>query len=497
MNTPGRKELASKSAKGFAISFVAQGLKAVIQFAYQILLARMLFPQDFGLVAMTAPIVTFLQVFCDLGLFHATIQRKDITQAELSFLFWINLGISVSLAALMVALSPVAGWFYHEPKVTIIAAISSVFLVFSGLAGQHMALLNRHMRFGAIALVDIISYSLGVIAGLVAASRGLGYWSLVIAQGTIQLTTVILAWNLTKWRPSLPEKIEHWREFLHFGGNLAGFNILNFFSRNLDNVLIGRYHGENALGLYDRAYKLLLFPLQQISAPFSRVAIPLLSRLSDEPEAYRKAYTKMLEAVMLLTYPGVILAIAASEPLITTLLGEQWKEVAAIFTVLGVGALFAPIGNSTGWLFISQARTKEMRNWGIISAVLYIASFIIGLRWGAYGVAVCYTISGALQAPLLWWLMTRSGHVRLSDLMKIIIPYSAASVVCYGAIRAYLHYDTPNLIMLIVLGISIYILFTALLMLFPWSRETLLDGFIKLRNKIKKNRVHPSDSSPA
>lgn len=456
-----RSGLKRASTHGAAISLGSQLGKFGAQLAYQILLARMLSPQDFGVVAMAAPILAFLQLFTELGLSQATIQRPRIGQGELSFLFWINVGASVLLGLATVAIAPLVGAFYGDLRVVGVTAVSGAMFVLSGLSSQHLALLNRNLAFGKLAVIDLCAFMLGAVAGLLFAAAGVGYWSILIAQAITSLITVVLAWVLSHWRPGKPQGGQDWRALLGFGGNLTGFNIANFFARNADNILIGRFSGGVALGLYDRAYKLLLAPLTQISTPLSRVAMPLLAKTRDTPALYRTAYVRTLEAVVTLTYPCVVFAIATHEQLIVTVLGEKWQGVAPIFAILGVGAFFAPIGNSTGWLFISQNRTRQMRNWGVLSSLLFVTSFVVGLPWGPIGVASCYIGVGiVVQGPMVLWAATREGPVGLRDVLRALAPHALAAVSAFAVefvLQAALPHGFGSLVVLFATAYASYV----------------------------------------
>ena len=470
-----RQKLKGASVKGVAVNYVAQILRFAVQFISQVILARLLMPTDFGLVAMAAPLVAFIQLFADFGLTQATVQRQNITQQQLSFIFWINFSLSAVLGLATVAAAPLAAWFYGEERVTPIMMVLGCTFVLSGLYAQHLALLNRRMRFVSLALIDLISFGVGAVAGIVAALEGFGYWSIVISRVAISLSTLGMAWAATRWLPSWPKLITDARAILGFGGNITAFNVVNYFSRNLDNVLIGKYLGEAQLGLYDRAYKLLLLPLSQITGPIAKVASPLLSRLVGEPEHYRRAYLRLLETVLLLTYPGVIFAVIWSEKLIVTVLGARWIEAAPIFAILGIGGLFAPISSSTGWLFITQNRTREMRNCGALSSAAFVLSFIVGLPWGVIGVAGCYIAVGAVQGPLVWWAATRHGPVSFGRLMRALYPYALAGVVTaiaeYG-LRQMAIAPIPGLI----LGLAAaYVVFVAVLLVTPGGRQAFRD----------------------
>ncbi len=237
------------------------------------------------------------------------------------------------------------------------------------------------MQFKTLVFNDVISIFIGVAAAIAAAWYGLSYWALVIMPLVTGLVSTVGLWMACSWRPGLPNRKSGTRSMLAFGRNLTGYSIMNYFSRNLDNVLIGRVWGAQQLGLYAKAYQLLLLPLSQINAPIAAVAIPTLSRLADSPERYRKTYLRILEKVSMLTTPLIVFMIATSDWLVSLLLGSQWSEASPIFSILGIVAFTQPVSNSTGWIFITQNRTHHMIQWGAIGSILSASYDTVGCNW--------------------------------------------------------------------------------------------------------------------
>jgi PST family polysaccharide transporter len=208
--------------------------------------------------------------------------------------------------------------------------------------------------------------------------------------------------------------------------------------------------------------------------PLARVAMPLLARTRDTPALYRTAFVRTLEAVVTLTYPCVVFAVATHQQLIVNVLGEKWQGVAPIFAILGVGAFFAPIGHSTGWLFISQNRTREMRNWGVVSSLLFVTSFVVGLPWGPIGVASCYIGIGILvQGPMVLWAATRSGPIGLRDVLRALAPHALAAVMSF-AVEFVLQGMLPQgLVALAILFATAYASYVGALLVMPGGRGIL------------------------
>lgn len=422
-------DLGARTTRGGAVVVGSQALKFALTVGSTMVLARLLAPEDYGLVGMVAVVTGFVSMFKDLGLSAATVQREEVTDAQISTLFWANVLLSVGVAAVTAGIAPLVARFYGEPRLTDVTLAYAAGFLAGGLAVQHEALLRRQMRFVALTVIEMaaLASSLGVTIAL--AWRGWGYWALVAGHLALSVVHAAGVWAACGWRPGGPERGSGVRSMLRFGGNLTGFGVVNYFARNLDNMLIGRYWGSQQLGLYAKAYQLLMLPIDQINVPITTVAVPALSRLNDQPERYRRAYLRILEKIALVTMPGIAFMIAASDWIVLLVLGPQWEGAARIFAVLGIAALIQPVTNTTGWLFVSQGRTHEMFRWGLTGGTIIIASIVAGLPWGALGVAASYSLTWVfVVTPLLFRAVGRGGHVRAKDFYVTIAPAFGAAL---------------------------------------------------------------------
>jgi PST family polysaccharide transporter len=424
-------DIKGRSARGVLYTVGGQAVRFALQMLSTVVLARLLAPGDFGLVAMVTAITGFLGLFKDLGLGTATVQRDELTAVQVTAMFWLSLLASAAVGLVTVAAGPLIAWFYGDERLVPIAAAVAVAFVLTGLGIQHLALIRRQMRFAALAVIEIVSTASGVAAGISLALLGAGYWALVAVILMTQLVTSAGAWTACAWVPGRPRLHAGVRRMVTFGANLTGFTAVNYVTRNLDNVLIGWYWGASALGLYSRAYQLMVLPLQQVNAPLAAVAVPALSRLQGDGPRYRRAYLRVLEPLNLLIMPAVAYAAVTSDWLIRILLGPGWDGAARIFLWLSLGALLQPAANTTGWLFISQGRTGDMFRWGIIGGALAVASFAAGLPFGPAAVAATYTISGGIIGlPILLWMVGRKGPVSARDVAAtLVVPAGVAAVV--------------------------------------------------------------------
>ena len=427
-----RSELKARSLRGGAFTAGSQGAIFLIQFVSTMFLARLVSKDDFGLFAMMVVVVGFMAMFKDLGLSLVTVQREKITHEQVSVLFWIGLVLSVLVGGLLVGMSPLVVWFYDRDELYWPVIVLAGGFVFSGLGTQHLALLQRQMRFGKIAAINIGAFTTGSVVAIVSAFEGAGLWALVLMQLTNMLMISLGGWIFCRWRPGLAVRGTSMRSLVTFGGNLTLFNFVQYATTRLDVLLIARFCGAAPVGIYSRAYNLLLFPLGQINVPVGNVAMPALSRLVDEPERYREAYFRILNRITLVTAPAVAWMIVNSDWIVRVVLGPGWDEAGQIFAILGFAGLMIPIGNTIGWLFVTQNRTGEMLRWGFIDSTILICSTVVGIQWGLIGVTVAVGMRQFLILPLCIWYACRRGPIRSADyLPNLLVP-----MLLFGAVYA-------------------------------------------------------------
>ncbi len=480
------RNLKRRSVHGAAATLVSQGLRFVLQFGSQVALAHLLLPTDFGLIAMIAPVLSFIQIFNDLGLSQATIQRPQISQGELTALFWINVAVSATLAVAMAAAAPLVAAFYNEPRLIPICMAIASLLFISGLASQQVALLNRYMKFKVLATMDVACAVAAVVVGVAAAMAGLGYWSLVLMQAATSLTVVVVAWSNTGWRPSWPGRQTGVGSMLRFGGHLTLFNLISFAGTNCDSILIGKVGGSMALGLYDRAFKLVAAPIWQMSLPVDRVAISLLSRLHAEDDRYRRAFVQMLQVLLLATVPAVVFVATTADVLVPLVLGQTWTAAGPIVSALAVATGFVPFSICSYWLFVSQGRSGAQLRWAWARSGLSLVALLCGLHWGALGVARSYALSAVLVHGTLLWGATRHGPVTLPVALRASYPIILAGCVAAVGLQVFernlpASAQLASVLRLLIEGGLAYLLCAACLLCWPDGLR-ILDSLWRLRS---------------
>lgn len=403
-------------SSGF-VTTAAQAIQFALMLASTMILARLLTPQDFGLVAMVTTIIGFFRIFNEAGLSTATVQRERITHAQVSNLFWTNIALGGTISLILAIGAPVVAWFYREPRLVGISLALSITFLFTTSTVQHMALLRRQMRFKMIALIQVSSVAAGILTGIDMAFLKCGYWSLVGMQITTPMIAFLVTWTVSRWRPQLPTRQSGTGSLLRFGANLTASSFLWSLARGSDGLLIGRVYGSASIGLYSRAAALVARPVEQFVSPLESVFVPMLSRLQTQPERYRRVLLQAYEviAVASFLFGGLLLALA--RPLTLVVLGPKWEQAAGIFAGFTLVAAYYPIGSVTTWLLTSQGRGRDFLRLSVVSSSVTVLSFLGGLPFGPTGVAISYSASCLLiLLPVVHYIAGRQGPVTTKDL---------------------------------------------------------------------------------
>jgi len=421
--------LRGRSVRGGLAVGGVQSAQFALNLASTAILARLLVPGDFGLIAMATSISSLLALVLDLGLGSATVQKADLTQSQVSALFWINAALGLVFAAILAVLAPLVAQFYGRPQLVPVTSALALGFVFVGLTVQPNALLRRQMRFTALAAIDLVSLILGIVTAIATAAWGSGYWSLVYFQ-LVQLAAATAgSWLACSWRPDLPTSAVSVRPFLSFGVGLTGFNVLAYLSRTLDNVIIGRSAGSGALGLYLKSYSMLLLPVDRLRGPVSAVVIPALSLLQGDRDRFRAYFLKAVTCVVAVGMPVVVFLFVFAQEAVMLVLGPKWQESVVLFQVLAPAAFVETFNTIGSWACTPFRRSGRLVRWQIFATSVMALSFLIGVRWGALGVAAACSVStAALRLPGVPYLL-KDSPIRSTDVLRAIALPACASIM--------------------------------------------------------------------
>jgi PST family polysaccharide transporter len=358
-----------------------------------VLLARLLNPADFGLITMVAVITGFAILFLDLGFGAVVIQKQDIQDLHLSSIFWLNIVLGIILTIIIIALSPWIAQFYNEPQLRPVTILLSLNFIIASFGIVHLALLQKHFEFRKLMIVETLAMFISGAIGVGMAFLGYGVWSLVWRSLSLTILTVFFTWVIGFWTPKLVFDLSAVKSLIGYSSNLLGFNTVNYWTRNIDDLLVGRFIGSASLGVYNKAYQLMLLPLTQVSAVVSRVMFPVLSSIQEDKDLVKKVYLQAVSYVALLTFPMMLGLLVVADSFVLAFFGDQWSAVVPILQLFCVVGLVQSISTTTGWLYLSQGQTDWMFRWGLFAGIVKTIGILIGLKYGIMGVAVGYTLS--------------------------------------------------------------------------------------------------------
>ena len=470
-----KRDLKRKSVRGTLIRVTANGTSAALTMGSAIVLARLLKPEEFGLFAMVAVITQFARSFMELGLGTATVQRDEITHEEVSTLFWVNLGVGIILMAAMAGLSPAVAWFYGDTRLFHVCMVLSTVFVFGGLTVQHRSLLERQMRFSYLGVIYVASTLISICVAIALALYGFGFWALVWRDLAAVALYAAGTWVLCGWIPGLPRWNAGVRSSLRFGADVSGFSIVQYFTQNLDRVLIGRFCGATPLGLYAKALQLAMMPIEHIRMTILGVGLSPLSALQSDAERYRRFYSRLLSVLSFLYMPFVVFIAIQSEDVIRLLLGEAWVSAAPLLRIFAIAGFVRPIVATYQLVMISCGKTRRYLLWGMVNSVCLIAAFAIGIGWGAIGVSYGYAF--ASYAILVWssWYCFKDTPVSALLVIKtILLPVmsSCGAGIILVALRPSIS-NTSLLVSIVTSFLLVVVVYLGIYLCIPNGRQKL------------------------
>jgi O-antigen/teichoic acid export membrane protein len=401
----------------------------VLRTVSMIALARLLFPKDFGLVGMVTAVTGFLNLFRDFGLSLATVQRASLSDEQVSAVFWVNCIVGVVLGAFCVAIAPLLVVFYGEPRLLWVTVILGTGFVFTGAAAQHRAMLQRRMRFGLLAIVDMIALVIGITAAIGMALTGLGYWALVAMAVVTPAVGLAAVWVATPWLPGRPRFQVGIRSMLMYGGTVTLNNIVVYFAYNVDKILLGRFCGAELLGIYGRAYQLINLPTDNLNSTAFLVAFPSLSRIQNDPARVRSYFLKGYSLFLAVVIPISASCALFAEDIIRVFLGAKWHDASGIFRLLVPTIVVFALINPLGWLMLATGYAGRSLKIALMLAPVVILGYALGLPYGPQGVAAGFSVAMVLLAvPVIMW----SKHGTLitgKDILRATAPSMVCSVV--------------------------------------------------------------------
>jgi O-antigen/teichoic acid export membrane protein len=471
-NSPGgphqaNRSLSHKTASGVVWISLFQIARQLPQVASVSVLARRVPPSAYGLVAMACLITAFLETVRDAGTGVALVREPEVSDDLAATVFWLTCGLGLGMTLIVIAVSWPAAVFFHEPMVATVLQVISVGFLLGTVGVVPLAMLNREMAFRKVALAQAAGAVSGAVVAICVALAGGKVWSLVSGSIVTTAVTTLAIWIVSPFRLRAVFRPADARHILSFGLNLSGFNVLNYFSRNADNLLVGKFLGSAPLGFYQMGYMLMTYPIQNFAGVVSQVVYPALSKMQDDRERFCAAYLRTCRLIGLLTFPLMLGLAVTAEPFIRVFLGPRWMPVVGLLIV------FAPLGaaqsiyTSVGLIYNTQGRPDLLFRWSMFASVMYVGSFAVGLHWGIQGVATCYALVWVLLMVPSFMIPFRLIELSGKQFLRTLWPTTWMSLVMAAVTEAWLQglrrigiQNAPvQLIGTVALGIAVYLTF--------------------------------------
>jgi O-antigen/teichoic acid export membrane protein len=474
----GMKDLKRRAVRGVLAKLSGQAAAFGLRAMFVVVLARLLDPKDFGLVAMVTAVTGIYDLFTHAGLSMATIQKAEISNEQVSTLFWINILVGIVLGLLCLATAPILVAFYNEPRLFWITLVMSTGFLINAAGVQHFALLERQLRYVAITAIGVFVQVASLCVGIGMALGGFGYWALVGAAIVQPVVSTICVWAVASWIPDMPHRRSGIRAMLRFGGTITLNSLVVYIAYNIDKILIGRFWGADALGIYGRAYQLINIPTSTINTAIGGVTFSALSRLQQDPTRLKRYFLQGYSIMISISIPLTIFSAIWANDIILVLLGPKWNDAAAIFRLLTPTILIFGMIDPLFWLMISTGLQERSLKIAVVIAFLVIASYLIGLPYGPPGVALAFSVAMTLWvAPHIIWCL-RGTVVSVRDLLSVITRPLLAGIVAAALtllLQSICGQFQSHLLLLACAGGVMFILYASILLFVLGQKDFYLD----------------------
>lgn len=452
-----------KVASGLRWKLVAQVVTQVSRAAVGLVLARLLTPDDFGLAALALAFSALALVLSDPSLTAALVQRRTITEADRSTVFWATLAAGIGCTGIGIALSgPIAG-FYGEPDVQPLLAVESLTFFLVSLSAIPVALMTREMAFRGLEIREIAGTVVGGLVGLSAALMGAGAWAIIAQSVASAAIATALLWYFSTWRPRWLFSWESLRDSGSFGLKLFASRLLSFANLNADNLLVGRYLGASALGFYAIAYNVMYAPMARITSPIQMVMVPAFARLQDDRERLGRAWLRGARLSAAVAMPAFLGMLAVAPDFVTVVLGKRWAPSVPVLQLLCISGILQGIQLLQQPVLQGRGRAGDLLRFGLVSTPVNLAGFIIGMQWGIVGVAAGFVIARTLMVPVITRMTCREVGLPLRAFPRALASVTAGAIgMCVIVVLARIELvdlgvpATARLLVLSAIGILAY-----------------------------------------
>lgn len=409
-----------KSLRGGALSIIARAVNALIQVGSVLFLARLLSPEDYGLVSMVTAITGFAPLLVDLGTRDAIAQRSRITKAEVSTLFWVTIAVGLVCALAVTASGSFIAKLYHEPRLTSIALVSSLTFVAVALNCQHYALIRRAMKFRELCIIDLTANLLSVIGAVIMGFYGFHHWALVLRPITQNLVTALGVWSVCRWLPTQIQFTSGVKQMLKVGIHITGFTMTDFAGRSGDRIVIGKTAGAAALGYYQNAMFVYDNVLDVLVATLHGVAVTSLSKMRENLPELKRMWSKAMATLSFFSMPAFGILAITSQDLISIVLGPKWMHAGELLSLLALRGIPNVVERTVGWLHVAAGRTDRWVRWGVVANIATILSLFAGAPFGPTGIVIAYVACMFIISVPAIAYAGQPLHIRAQDVIAAV-----------------------------------------------------------------------------
>jgi O-antigen/teichoic acid export membrane protein len=460
----GDANLRTRVLRGLAWSTAVVVTVQVARLCSGLVLVHFLQPHDYGVAGMALLASSFVLAISDLGLGAALVQRPSISEADRSTVFWANVATGALLTVSGLLLAGPFARFFHQPQVRPLLMVLSIGFFITSLAMTQSALFQRAMNFRAISIRLMIAHVAGAGVAITVAALGGGAWALIAQALTVSIVSTSFLWLLSSWRPRLVFSRGSLRDLGGFGFTYLGSRLLDYAQANADNLLVGRYLGSTALGLYSVSYNVILLPLQRLFVPVQDALYPALSRIQDDVARLVQVWLRVTRLVGAVSAPTMLGLIVVAPDFTDVVLGRQWADATPVIRILAAVTLMQGFNAVGERMLMAQARVSLVFRFSMLRTVLSIGAFVVGLRWGLIGVAACYAIVTIPVQLYLTSLVTRSLHIGARAFITAIAGVAEAAIamflVCWAVRVELIHAGVGapvRLVAIVALGVVVYL----------------------------------------
>jgi len=450
------QQLGRAATHGILWKSLVNILGQVFQFAVTIVLARLLFPEDYGVVGMAVIFTGLVGTVNNLGLTAALIQRKQVQEEHLSSAFWAMWVMGVAICLLNIAAAPFVAWYFKKPIVSSIVMVNAMGFIIYPLGRIHDTLLHRRLQFRTVALIELCFTLVTGTLQLTLAWMGLGPWSLVLGDRAADVINVLMLWHVCPWRPRFHFSLQHFRELFWFGKNSMGSNVATYFIYNMDYMIVGRVLGASALGYYTLAFRLMSLPQRYLVNILAPVLFPAFSRLQGDDARMRSAFLRSITYIAAVCFPILYALMVVAPELMMIVYSAKWKPAILPLQIMCVAGSLYALSNPIWPVFLAKGRPDLTLRINLFLRMGVLGLFLmIGARFGIAGVAVATSVFAVIMTPLIMWLMGKQIHLPLKDCLKVLTPVGAGTCLMVAAMAAFRHYAGGFLDMRIALVLNI------------------------------------------